>query len=122
MLSWARGQTSLTLSSGESEFNAIILVVLEALRIQHLLEELGVKVGIEVCTDSSAAKGAAERVGIGRMKHMQVKRLYLKELVRSGVVVLTKVRSEENSADILTIFLPREKFEQCLKLISSFSR
>ncbi len=55
--------------------------VQEAMALQTLLGELGLKVTITVYTDSSAAKASAEKPGLMHMKHMQLRELFLKQVV-----------------------------------------
>ena len=54
-------QTSTALSSGEAEFAGVIRGSGQGLGYQALLEDLGIKAPLRVCTDSSAAKGICSR-------------------------------------------------------------
>ena len=55
-------------------------------------------------TDSSAAKSFVARRGLGRIRHIEVRDLWLKEEVRKGLVAVEKVRGDENPADLMTNF------------------
>ena len=68
--------------------------------LQTLLRELGRDVGIT--TDSSAAKGSAEKPCLMHMKHMQLRKLFLKQVVPEGLVSIEKVNALSNPADMLT--------------------
>ena len=57
---------------------------------------------IHVFTDSSAARGVANRLGLGKLRHLDVRLLWVQEMVRSGRVQLRKVRGDVNPADMLT--------------------
>ena len=71
--------------------------------IRGLLGDLGVPCeGIEIRTDASVAMGVAQRLGIGKIRHIEVNQLWLQEKVYCGEVRLVKVRTEENLADALT--------------------
>ncbi len=70
--------------------------------LQTLLQELGLKATITVHTDSSAAKASAEKPGLMHMKHMQLRELFLKQVVQEGFVVIEKVNTLANPADMLT--------------------
>ena len=48
---------------------------------------------ITVYTDSSAAKASAEKPGLMHMKHMQLRELFLKQVVQHGLVVIEKVNT-----------------------------
>ena len=66
------------------------------------MEDLGWCVGLKVWTDSSAAKAVGSRRGLGKLRHIELKYLWVQELVRDGRVRLGKVKGEENVADHLT--------------------
>ena len=91
------------MSSAEAEYNSLIEGVQRSLGVQTMLAELGVMVKIIVYTDSSAAKRFASQ--LGRMRHMEVRKLWLQEEVRQGRVQLAKIRGDANPADLLTKYL-----------------
>ena len=55
----------------------------------------------EVLTDSNAARGMASRRGLGRTRHIDVKRLWLQEVVETRGVHLVRVDGK-NPGDPLT--------------------
>ena len=62
-------------------------------------KELGfgqMKTEMGLGTDSSAAKSFVSRRGLGRMRHIEVRNLSLKEEVKKGSVKIEKVRGDEN--------------------------
>ena len=100
--SWSSTQGSVALSSGEAEYYACVKVAAEALGVQSLAKDLGWVLPIIIFVDSSAAKAVASRVGLGKLRHLEVKDLLLQEAGRKGRFVLRKVRGTDNPADILT--------------------
>ena len=50
-------------------------------------------------SDASAAIAIASRGGLGKLRHIEVCQLWLQEKVRSGVVKVVKVGTDENIAD-----------------------
>ena len=52
--------------------------------------------------DSSAARGILNRVGLGRIKHLDVKQLWVQEHTNSGDVCVHRVPRAENASDLLT--------------------
>ena len=52
--------------------------------------------------DSSASKGIVSRVGVGKIKHLEVKHLWVQQFVRSGNVQIFKIPRKVNTADLLT--------------------
>lgn len=89
-------QPNITLSSGESELRGVTRAVVEGLYLRHVLHffgEPGVKMNI--LTDPSAAKGVANKLGVGqRLRHVEVQHLYVQSLVREGALTVTKARGK----------------------------
>ena len=63
--SWSSTQPSISLSSGEAEYYGVVKASGIALGQQSLMLDLGMKVGVRVWTDSSAAMGICGRSGLG---------------------------------------------------------
>ena len=57
---------------------------------------------IEVKVDSSAAQAFTHRRGVGRMKHIDTRFLWLQDLIAAGGVKLKKIPRAQNLADTLT--------------------
>ena len=94
--------------------------VLKAKEIQGMMEELGMNFGngdMTLGTDSSAAKSFVARRGVGRMRQMVVKYLWLQEVVRKGFVKMMKARGVENPVDCMSkdlrVETMRGYLEQC---------
>ena len=100
---WSRTQRVRALSSGEAEFYATMSGTAEGLGIISLVADLGWDLSLDVMTDSNACKGTCARKGVGKMRHLEVKWLWIQDVVRSGRVKrLLKVSGEWNPADCLT--------------------
>ena len=59
----------------------------------------------ELLTDSSAAKSFVSRKGLGKMRHIEIRDLWLQREVGQGHLVVSKVAGTENPADTMTKFL-----------------
>ena len=94
----------MALSSGEAEYYALVKAASVALGMLALMADLGMRFQekIEIRSDASAAIGIAHRVGVGKVRHIEVNQLWLQEMVSKGKIGITKVKSEENLADALT--------------------
>ena len=57
---------------------------------------------IEVKVDSNAALAFFHRRGVGRMKHIDSRVLWLQDLIAAGGVKLKKIPRTQNLADMLT--------------------
>ena len=58
-----------------------------------------------MCTDLSAAKGIAHRIGLGKMRHLDVQLLWIQGRVRHGDFKVINVPGSTNPADLFTKFL-----------------
>ena len=100
--SWSRTQRGRSLSSAEAEYYAIVTGVAEAPAVQALAEEMGWKMSVRVHTDSSAAKAVASRRGLGKLRHIELKYLWVQELVREQRIAIKKINGLDNPANCLT--------------------
>ena len=64
--------------------------------------DLGWKLSIELYVDSTEATANVSRLGVGRVRHMEVRFLWVQELVNEGKIVVKKVHTTKNPADLLT--------------------
>jgi len=64
--------------------------------------DFGVEVTIRINTDASAAKGIANRRGLGKVRHIAVNQLWIQDRIAKGDLTISKVNGKENLADILT--------------------
>ncbi len=100
--SWSSTQTSIALSSGEAEFYGVVKAGGVSLGFQSLLADVGITIPVRVWTDSSATLGICGRQGLGRLRHIDTRCLWIQQRVRDGTIQLYKVRGEENPADLFT--------------------
>ncbi len=70
--------------------------------LQSLLADWGLPVRVEVLSDSSAARGHVQRRGLGKMRHIQTRFLWVQERVAEGHIKITCVPGSRNVADVLT--------------------
>ena len=99
---WSSTQAIIALSSGEAEYYGVVKAASVALGARSMMKDLGHEASIIVHTDAEAAKGIASRMGLGKTRHIDVHYLWVQERVRSGDLVLQKVKGTENPADLLT--------------------
>ena len=99
---WSSTQATIAQSSGEAEYYAMVRAAAEAMSMQSIMKDMGWHSTITVWVDSSAAKSIASRVGLGKVRHMEVKFLWLQEVVKAKRVQIRKVAGDKNPADVLT--------------------
>ena len=89
-------------SSGEAEWYAMLTGCAECLGMQSLAEGLVWKVDVKIWTYSSSAKAIENRRGLGTLGHVELKWLWVQDMVKEGRVKLKMVNGEEPVADHLT--------------------
>ena len=108
--SWSTNQAVIALSSGEAEYYAMVKATSQAIGIKNMMRDLGEEIEepISIKTDASAAIGIVSRIGVGKVRHIEVNQLWLQEKVYKGEVVIEKVDTKCNLADALTKPLSEE--------------
>ena len=89
--------------------------VARAMGLQAVMEEMGLSPRLKmlrVLTDSSAAKSFVATRGLGKMRHIEVKLLWLQEAVQKGRPQVGKVRGTANVADVLTKYHHTGRLEE----------
>ena len=113
---WSCTQGPIALSSAEAEYYSM------AKGVQTVAREIGLllssSVPISLFTDSSAARSFVSRRGLGRMRHVATRELWLQEEVLSRRMVVNKVHGEVNPADLLTKYLGHQAISKHVKALS----
>jgi len=115
---WTRQQKTLARSSAEAELYAANLAVSEAMGIQSLLKDMGVNVNIVLNIDAKATQGILHRQGLGKMKHIEVQHLWLQSVVKNGKVIVQKIDTKYNPADIGTKALDGERIKLLMHILN----
>ena len=102
---WSSTQATRALSSGEAEFYAIIEGASRSLGVQALMEDMGFVCKIKMKSGSSAGRSISLRKGTGKVRHLQVKYLWIQDALFEKRLEIEKVRGVDNPADIGTKFL-----------------
>ena len=74
----------------------MVTVCAEGLGMQSLAEDLGRKAEIWLLTDSSAAKAIGNRRGLGKLRHVELKWLWVQDIVKEGRVKLKTVKGTDH--------------------------
>ena len=111
---WSNRQASVALSSGEAEYYASVKCAAELLGVRSLARDLGWEFGLRMLIDSTAAKAIASRLGTGKVRHLEVRFLWLQELTRSHQLSIAKIAGTVNPADVLT---KSRTFHEALSLL-----
>ena len=113
-------QSLVALSTTESEYMAVAEAAKEALWLTCLVKKLGIQQGgvLLHCDSQNAIYLAKNQMYHARTKHIDVRFHKIRELVSSGELLLEKVHTSENAADMLTKPVTTDKFKHCLDLVS----
>ena len=102
VLSYSRTQTTVATSSAEAELYATGSGVCEGMLCGAIMKELGEEPQVRVHSDSTAGISAQSRLGLGKMKHVEVRYLFVQGLLRRNRMTLNKVGTFDNISDIGT--------------------
>ena len=80
-----------------------------------MAKDLGIELKGRIHTDSSAAKGIANRRGLGKTRHIHVNYLWIQERLHAGDFQLFKVRTDDNVGDLFTKYLEQSKLNKFVK-------
>ena len=80
--SWSKTLPILALSSGEAELMAVVRGSQEALGMQALMEDVGLKAKLEVRSDATAAIGMVARLRLGKVRRLSVSDLWVQHAAR----------------------------------------
>ncbi|CAK0892249.1 unnamed protein product, partial [Prorocentrum cordatum] len=98
------------LSSAESEYYALTKGGCSGLGLQSHLADWGLQLQLLLYTDSSSARAAAARRGVGKnTRRIQTRMFWLQERAAAKHLRALKVATESNPADMLTKALPGSK-------------
>ena len=108
-------QSTISLSSGESEYYALVLGAAEGLGLKALMADWGHDASVAVYSDSSAARGMASRRGLGRVRHVATRYLWIQEKLRRKEIHIGKVGTHDNHSDFLTKAVAADKLRKSLR-------
>ncbi len=103
--SWSKQQKVVALSSGEAELYSAVKLGCELLGVRSLAQDFGLHVTLHMHLDAKATIGMLSRRGAGSMKHVETNQFWLQRLVADKRVLLHKVHTDNNLADLLTKYL-----------------
>ncbi len=113
-VSWAsRLQSIQTLSTTEAEYVSAVAAAQEALWMKNLFFEMGFPIdSIPLCMDNqSAIQVAKNPEHHGRMKHLDLRHLWLRHTVASGAINVRYIPTGDMPADCLTKAFSKPKME-----------
>ena len=82
--------------------NASLKGAKEGLCAQGIAQYFGDDPNLELRTDASAARGGLMRQGVGKIRHLPIKQLWLQARVKEGYLIVTKIPRIANWSDAPT--------------------
>eukprot|EP00439_Symbiodinium_sp_Y106_P068759 s1721_g11.t1 len=89
----SRSQRLIALSSAESEYHAAIICAIDGLLIHAVVEFLfeGAVAPLRVLVDNAAARSMMLRQGVGRVRHIHARLLWIQQRVQLGEIIVSPV-------------------------------
>ena len=97
-----KAMKGISLSSGEAEYAAIVKGACQGLGVQSMASDWNIPVEVRIRSDSSAAIGISNRLGLGQTRHISVRHLWVQDKVKSKEIHLEKQNGKTNVADLGT--------------------
>ena len=82
------------------------------LYIEQVIQFAGYSVELELLTEASSAKAIASRSGVGRIRHIETRYLWLQSKIASGAFRVVKIPGNKNPADIGTKHVSQKDLEK----------
>ena len=107
------------MSTTEAEYIAAAEAIKEAIWLKGMLKELGVnQKSMAIHYDSQSAICLSKnQTHHERTKHIDIKVHFIRLEVSKATVMLQKIHTDDNVADMLTKAVPGAKFKFCLDLV-----
>ncbi|CAL1406923.1 unnamed protein product [Linum trigynum] len=125
LITWkTKKQTTVSRSSSEAEYRALAQVVCEVQWLGNLLLEMGVQVPLPIplyCDNKSALHIAENPVFHERTKHIENDCHVTRERLKSGLIKLSHVRTDDQIADIFTKGVTRYRLKFLLNKLGVFN-
>ena len=109
-------QTVVAQSSAEAEYYATTSGVSEGILIGKVLAFFNLPLGLRSVTDSAANNAMAHRLGVGKVRHLETKVLWLQHLVYNGFLIMSWSPGKYNNSDLGTKVLQKARFQELVKM------
>jgi hypothetical protein len=118
LASFVRTQTAVSLSSSEAEFYALVAAMIEGKYFQAILAFFHIELTLIGRTDSAGARGMVAREGVGKVRHLACRTLWIQQEVKNKSMTIKAVAGRDNHADLGTKVLLGPHIKKMCSLIS----
>ena len=108
-------QQIVALSTAESEYISITKGAAHALKVRSAMVEFGMMFDVVRETDALAGRAMATRRGVGRVRHLDARLLWLQQLCAEVVVEVRVKPGEQHEADLGTKMVDLRRMTSLLK-------
>jgi len=119
--SGSKQQPLVCLSTCEAEYLALSQTAKEAVYLRQLMQELRIwnkNEGVVLLGDNECANQLTrDPISHQRTKHIDLRYHHIRDLVEKDIVVVNKVHTDDNLADLFTKPLPAERHGKLAKLV-----
>ena len=115
--SWVATDQVRALSTAESELYGIIDGAARGLQTKHVMQECSTDWQVTVESDSAAGIGISARSGVGKVRHIQTRWLWIQDAVREKTILVKKCKGELNVADLGTKPLEPKRHQELLSML-----
>ena len=113
----ATTQTAIGLSSCESEFYGLCRAAASGIGLQSNLSDLNISCNLVLWSDASAARSVASRRGLGKVRHLHTRYLWIQDAVASRALSRRCILGTSNPADAFTKALSKDALDgHCSRL------
>ena len=114
----SKSQISITLSSSEAEYVALLEAAKEIKFVYQLLLSIGIQVQLPIVmrVDNVGAIFMSENTSTsGRTKHIDIRYWYVNEMILDGFLKVLFVKTSENVADVFTKNVRSETYHELVR-------
>ena len=70
--------------------------------MKQTLQDMGLNVTLHLHVDSTACEAIIDRVGLGRLRHVDIRHLFLQQMREGGKLFVHRVPGDRNPAAAMT--------------------
>ena len=105
LYSTSRSQRALAMSSAEAEIYSATSATSDAVLMFHCIKFAvgeGTTIEVRLAMDNSAGRSFFGRIGVGRIRHISLRVLWVQAKVKEGFMQVGKVSTKDNVSDLGT--------------------
>ena len=115
---WAKTQPIIALSTAEAELMACEKGSTELMGMGSTAEDFGAKEEMMLKVDATACHAIVSRTGVGRVRHLDVRRLWIQEKAQKGIIRYMRVSRIGHVVDSFTKAATNPEMEAALKKLN----